>query len=718
MNGLLQKISKIAFKLPAAIIIASTVAAISAGYFGYTEIDTNLSKTTNDRIRIILNNQKTRLANYLGEIENDLHEKAINVETIQAVNQFNAAWAKLGSAPEAKLQKAYITDNANKLGEKEKLDFAPADNTYNIAHKKFHPRMRDFLYTRGYYDIFLFNLEGDLIYTVFKELDYATNLKTGKYNNTGLGTVFQKALKLNVGERIFDDFKPYSPSHGAPASFIAEPIFDLAGKRIGVIAFQMPIDNMNNIMKSKGQLGATGETFIIGSDGLMRSDSERNEDFKILATKIEAPLLAEATIDTVVIRENQNYHNQNSIMAVSNLSFHNSIWTLVAVQDMDEIFAPLYKTRNFMLLAVFIVLSIIGFVGFLVSRSITKPVSNLTNVMTLIAGGKLETEIKGAVRSDEIGDMAKAVLVFKDNALDNIKLEKQQVIERKNMQENAKAGQQSFANSFKQNIVGLIENVSESCGNMNLNSKELISESEQSIEQSKNAKTASERASMNVQNVAAAAEELSSSIEEIGRQVNQSRGIVSEAMTGAAATNNKVTELSTAAKGIGEVINLIQSIAEQTNLLALNATIEAARAGDAGKGFAVVATEVKALANQTAKATDDISAHILSIQESTEHTVSSIAEITDTMTQVNEITAVIAAAVEEQGSATILISENIQEASAETTLVSNNMVVVTDRADKANQSANEMNNATEIMNLQTQQLQTQVDDFINEILVA
>lgn len=718
MNGLMQKISKISFKLPAAIIIASTIAALSAGYFGYSQIDNNLSQTTDDRIRIILTNQKTRMANYLEEIENDLHQKATNVETIQAVSQFNDAWAKLGNNPETSLQKAYITDNAHKLGEKEKLDFAPADNSYNSAHKKFHPRMRDFLYTRGYYDIFLFNLNGDLIYTVFKELDYATNLKDGKYSDTGLGTVFQKALKLNAGEHIFDDFKPYSPSHGAAASFIAEPIFDLGGKRMGVIAFQMPIDNMNNIMKSHGQLGNSGETFIIGSDGLMRSDSERYEDFKILTTKVEAPILAKATNDTVLISQNQNYHGKNSIMAATNLNFHNTEWTLVAVQEMSEVFAPLYNARNYMLVVVLAVLSIIGFIGFLVSRSITKPISNLTNVMTLIADGKLTTEVNGTARPDEIGNMANAVLVFKDNALHKITLEKQQVTEREDMLQNTKSEQQEFASNFKQNIVGMIENVSTSCATMSISSKELMVDSEQSIEQSNNAKTASERASMNVQNVAAAAEQLSSSIEEIGRQVNQSRSIVSDAMTGAAATNDKVSELSTAAHGIGEVISLIQSIAEQTNLLALNATIEAARAGDAGKGFAVVATEVKALANQTAKATDEISSHINSIQESTEHTVASIAEITDTMTQVNDITAVIAAAVEEQGSATILISENIQEASAETTLVSNNMGVVTDRADKANQSANDMNNATDMMNVQTQDLQHQVNDFIKEILVA
>lgn len=710
--------SKISSKLPATIIFAAVISALSAGFLGYQQTAVSLTNAVDERIQIILNNQKQNLDKYLAEIENDLHQKAISTEVANALVEFDQAWNKLGGNQQALLQQAYITDNPNALGEKEKLDFAPNDNAYNKIHKKYHPRMRDFLYARGYYDIFLFNLNGDLIYTVFKELDYATNLASGKYNDTGLGTVFKQGLKLNAGERIFDDFKPYSPSHGAPASFIAEPIFDTSGKRLGVIAYQMPIDNMNNIMKSKGQLGKTGETFIIGADGLMRSDSELHEEFKILQTKITAPIIAKSTNQSVTVSHGEIYNNQNSIMAVTDLNFHDATWTLVATQEMQEIFTPLTQARDYMIMVVLAVLFLVGFIGFLLSRSITKPISRLTKIMSLIANGELKTEINGIERKDEIGDMAQAVSIFKDNAIANVKLEQQQVVDREDSAKQSKAEQQNFATSFKDNIMGFIDGVSSSCHDMSENTAGLIEDAVQTSSQSKTAQSASERASANVQTVASASEELSSSIEEISRQVEQNRDIVSEAMKGAEITTQKVSGLSKAANNIGEVINLIQTIAEQTNLLALNATIEAARAGDAGKGFAVVATEVKALASQTAKATEEISLHINSIQDSTGETVEAINEITDTMNKANEITNLIATAIEQQGIATTLISQNIQEASAETQLVSENMVVVSQRTEKANESAQKMNGSTQNMSSQTQNLQNQVDEFINKILVG
>lgn len=711
------KIQQITFRLPAAIIFAAALTALSAGILGFLQNSSTITQAVDNRVEVVLSNQKANLSHYLAEIENDLHQKAVSTEVIEALVEFDQAWQSLKSGQEASLQKAYITDNPNKTGEKDKLDFASGDNAYNIAHKKYHARMRDFLYTRGYYDIFLFNLNGDLIYTVFKELDYATNLATGKYADTGLGTVFQQGLKLNAGEQIFDDFKAYLPSHGAAASFIAEAVFSLTGERLGVIAYQMPIHNINEIMKSRGQLGHTGETFIIGDDGLMRSDSELNEDFKILTTKIEASIIAKSDKSSVHTSHKEIYHGHESIMSVIDLEFHGATWTLVAVEDLEEVFAPLIESRNQTILVVSIILIIIGFIGIILSRSITKPLKILTNSMATLSTGDTSIDVAGQDRKDEVGQMAKAVEQFRQNAIQQEKLEAEK---NENSQKNSQ--RQLYVDdliaNFRTTITDGLENVTNNGSEMKNTADAMSDLSNATSEQANLASSASEEASTNVSTVAAAAEELSSSITEITRQVEQTNMIVQKAADTTEITNQQIISLADKSQKIGDVVSLIQDIAEQTNLLALNATIEAARAGEMGKGFAVVASEVKSLANQTAKATEEISAQVNDIQASTNEAVKGISEITEIMSDVNQYIDAIEASVVEQNNATIEISNNVAQASNGTQDTATNIASISDSIRKTNESANNVASASMQMNAQVGDLKTSVNEFLDKVASA
>lgn len=356
--------------------------------------------------------------------------------------------------------------------------------------------------------------------------------------------------------------------------------------------------------------------------------------------------------------------------------------------------------------------------AFLIGNAIAGPIVAMTKVMKSLADGDTKTDVPHGKRTDEIGSMARAVLVFRKNAIENENLAVEKIAQEATALAERQKDRKEFVDEFRGNITGFIENVASSCTQMGAAASQLKDNAEQSSEQSSDALTASERASLNVQTVATAAEELTSSISEIGRQVHQSRDIIDTAVQSASKTNQRVNDLSIAATDIGEVVSLIQNIAEQTNLLALNATIEAARAGDSGKGFAVVASEVKELASQTAKATEEISAHISGIQSTTQETVLSIKEIFETMDKVNELTTIIASAVEEQSSATTLISENIQEASRESTHVSKNMTSVSNAAKTADKSANEISDAADNLTVHTDQLKTEVDGFLNRFLAA
>ncbi|MBT5375117.1 MAG: methyl-accepting chemotaxis protein, partial [Rhodospirillaceae bacterium] len=300
-------------------------------------------------------------------------------------------------------------------------------------------------------------------------------------------------------------------------------------------------------------------------------------------------------------------------------------------------------------------------VGFATIRAIVGPITSMTGAMGELAGGNKGTEIPGTERKDEIGEMAGAVQVFKENMIKNDEMAEAQ---RKEDEIKHQRGEkiEKLTSDFDNTVSNSLGAVASASTELNATSETMAASSEETTRQATAVAAAAEEASTNVQTVASASEELSSSIDEIRRQVSQSTDIAGKAVDEAKRTDSTVRSLSEAAGKIGDVVALITDIAEQTNLLALNATIEAARAGDAGKGFAVVANEVKSLANQTAKATDEIGGQIKGMQVVTEEAVSAIEGISSIIDEISTISTSIASAVEEQSAATTEISRNVQQA--------------------------------------------------------
>ena len=308
---------------------------------------------------------------------------------------------------------------------------------------------------------------------------------------------------------------------------------------------------------------------------------------------------------------------------------------------------------------------------------IARPMTRLNGALGEMAGGNLDVVIPGAARGDEIGDLAKTVVVIRENAEQKARDEAEaKTAQDQIAAERRKAEMIKLADDFEGAVGEIVETVSSASTELEASAGTLTSTAERAQELTTMVAAASEEASTNVQSVASATEEMASSVNEISRQVQESARMATEAVGQARATNDRVSELSKAASRIGDVVELINTIAEQTNLLALNATIEAARAGEAGRGFAVVASEVKALAEQTSKATGEIGQQISGIQAATQDSVSAIKEISSTIERLSEISSTIAAAVEEQGAATQEISRNVQQAAQGTQQVSSNITDV------------------------------------------
>lgn len=357
------------------------------------------------------------------------------------------------------------------------------------------------------------------------------------------------------------------------------------------------------------------------------------------------------------------------------------------------------------------------FAAVLIARSIARPVQSMTAAMQRLAEGDLEIQVPATKFKDEIGDMANAVQIFKDNAVERIRLEgetAEEAARRSSRQQRV----DELINVFRTESGTLLDSVTENMNQLNSTAENLAEIAERTSERANGAASSSGNASENVQSVASATEQLGASIQEIGQQVNRTMEIVNKATSSAQSTNQQVSGLAEAAQKIGAVVSLISDIAEQTNLLALNATIEAARAGDAGRGFAVVASEVKQLAEQTAKATEEIGSQITGIQSSTNEAATAIDEIATTMQEVNSFTTNIASAVEEQDAAVKEISRNAQLASEGTSDVSENIGEVTSAVVDTRQSVDQMRGASNASAENSASLKHAVGRFLEDVAAA
>ena len=409
---------KLSVKLPALIVIMLTLAVGFSGFIAFRSERAALLGQGLNLVSAVAEGRQSRVNALFEGNASNLDLVATRRTTVDAITAFSSSWVELGGGQLAHLQRHYITENPHPTGEKENLDMAADGSAYSQAHDRFHPEFRSILRHQGYYDIFLFNLDGDLIYSVFKELDYATNMNTGEWRDSGLAKAFRGAATLAPGGLAFQDYAPYGPSYDAPASFIAQPVFDENGTRLGVLAYQLPSAHVTSITNIAKGLGQTGEVYVIGPDHYYRSDSRFSDDPYILTKKNENAAIERALAGESGETIDDSRSDGAVVVAYRPIDVFGETWALVTEIKQSEVLAGLSKLVRTLFVQNMGGVLLISLIAILFSRSIARPLQAATQAMEAISEQNFETEIIEDNRRDEVGKITNALAKMRGSLIE------------------------------------------------------------------------------------------------------------------------------------------------------------------------------------------------------------------------------------------------------------------------------------------------------------
>ncbi|MDH3353747.1 MAG: methyl-accepting chemotaxis protein [Chromatiales bacterium] len=642
-----------------------------------------------DQVSADVGAERRELAKYYSEKFGGEYQRKNAGESVDT----NAWLAQLDDDSIA-LQYRFIKTNPNPMGEKDKLDNLENNSTYNLTHKTYHPIFRDYLNKFEYYDIFIADPEsGDVVYSVFKELDYTTSLKTGPFAQTGIGKAFRKANQATTADfTTVTDFSPYPPSYQDQAAFIASPIF-ASGKKVAILIFQMPIAKINNIMTHEKSwadvgLGESGETYIVGADKQAKSISRfLMEDKEGYLQALRSGGVSSTVIDKIAAKQSNiglqkidtvgvndalagekgfdifpDYRGVSVLSAYTPLDIKGLNWVMLAEIDKEEAFRPIGHLLSSLLTAIIVISAVVIVISVAISLwfagTIAKPIAKLSETIGEIESSSDLTQRVDIDSADELGMAARAFNSMVSNMAKSIAHVGDAASQLAATAEETAVITEETSQAIDVQL-GETTQVATAITEMNSTVEEVASNTTRTA-------SAAHEANDEVMQGQRAMSETIAQIEQLSSEINSAAGVIQE--------------VEQNSNEIGSILGVIQGIAEQTNLLALNAAIEAARAGEQGRGFAVVADEVRTLASRTQSSTEEINQMIeklhagsrraVGVMESSQErakeavdkastTGNALSAIVDAVTQINDMTTQIASATEQQSAVATEINRNI-----------------------------------------------------------
>lgn len=712
-------------KLLLMLAIVAVLPMLVLGYTMYTAASGGIMSQASDQLTAIRTVKAKQIEDYFAQIDSQISTFSENQMVVDAMNKFPGALKNVrtemnvqddqletmkqsllgyysndfggeyvkrtGQKPDLRaqikpldldsiyLQYQYIASNPNPLGSKEDLDAARDGSQYSQLHGKFHPIVRNYLREFEYYDIFLCDIEsGDIVYSVYKEMDYTTSLIDGPYSKTNFGEAFRLAAAADNKDDVFlVDYDNYTPSYEDPASFISSPIYD-GDKKIGVAIFQMPIGRISSILDERAGLGESGETYAVGPDNLFRNDSRFLSDLGLDTTIINPEITVSTKAVQDVFQNNgsgteiiDDYRGAPVLSSWAPITVYKGgsgrdpiNWALMSEIDLAEVRAPIAATGMLYQSGLVILFGALigGLLTYWFAKRIAKQANSINDMLSSIGIGMFDARAE-KVTNDELGDVAVALNAMCDNTLTLI----QSNDERQEIQnsiesligemENIAAGDLTINAEVKEDITGSIagtvnnmtqqlrsivsrvqtatDQVTTSAGSIANVSNSLSEESDAQATEISNASDRVVNITTRIQAVANQSEDSAKVAQKARETAGRGFKAVSDTVEGmdrireqVQATSKRIKRLGESSQEIGEIVQLISDIADRTSILALNASIQAAMAGDAGQGFAVVAEEVERLAERSTDATKQISTLIKAIQTETSEAIADMEEST------------------------------------------------------------------------------------------
>lgn len=473
---------KLATKMPLAITALIATSIIALGVIAILSAQSALHRSAEDKLLALVDARAAALSDYLGTITEDLKLLGADSNTQQAMVDFARTFPVLGG--EAIARKLYVDDNTHK-GKLWDLDDAGDGSDYSRMHASYHPWLRAYAEARGYYDIFLVAPDGDLVYSYTKEPDFGTNLGNGKWKDSGLAQVWRQLNDVNFTNPLaFVDFEVYAPSNGAAGSFIGKRIMR-GSQNVGSLIFQMPIGRINSVMQRAEGMGESGETYIVGIDEKMRSDSRflKPGETSILKQDVKTVTVAAALKGETGVALGEDYRGIEVVSAYKPLEFEGVTWAIIGEVDADEIFAPVAETRNVIMGVGLAALIVAGLVGFFSARSITRPLAALTDIMRVMARGEYNVSVPATSRKDELGDMAHATEQFRDKLIEGRDLARQQSLEQERQIERGRR-METAVSDFDRAIGVVVEGVSAAATQLQSTAQSMSATAEETATQS------------------------------------------------------------------------------------------------------------------------------------------------------------------------------------------------------------------------------------------